>query len=205
MHTPPHQGSVSIYRQSFHIWTLIARFMGPTWGPSGADRTQMGPMLAPWTLLSGDISIIKIKQSRDNLMFIMGNPKLVRWDLYIETDLRVMLQDHWASRAQTPTLQWHHNEHHGISNHRHLDCLLSCLFRRTSIMISKLCVTGLCEANPLVTCGSPHKGPIMREMFPFDDVIINSPNGLRAHNSNLAKIHHIPYICTCHNTSTVQI
>ena len=33
--------------------TLMARFMGPTWGPSGADRTQVGPMLAPWTLLSG--------------------------------------------------------------------------------------------------------------------------------------------------------
>ena len=33
--------------------SLIARFMGPTWGPSGADRTQMGSMLAPWTLLSG--------------------------------------------------------------------------------------------------------------------------------------------------------
>ena len=31
--------------------------MGPTWGPSGADRTQVGPMLAPWTLLSDyDIS-----------------------------------------------------------------------------------------------------------------------------------------------------
>ena len=29
------------------IHTLIARFMGPTWGPSGADRTQVGPMLAP--------------------------------------------------------------------------------------------------------------------------------------------------------------
>ena len=25
----------------------IAKFMGPTWGPSGADRTQVGPMLAP--------------------------------------------------------------------------------------------------------------------------------------------------------------
>ena len=36
---------------------LIARFMGPTWGPSGADRTQVGPMLAPWTLLSGGLSI----------------------------------------------------------------------------------------------------------------------------------------------------
>ena len=34
-------------------YTLIARFMGTTWGPSGADRTQVGPMLAPWTLLSG--------------------------------------------------------------------------------------------------------------------------------------------------------
>ena len=28
------------------------RFMGPTWGPSGAGGTQVGPMLAPWTLLS---------------------------------------------------------------------------------------------------------------------------------------------------------
>ena len=34
---------------------LITRFMGPKWGPSGADRTQVGPMLAPWTLLSGTI------------------------------------------------------------------------------------------------------------------------------------------------------
>ena len=39
-----------------NIWQmtpLIARFMGPTWGPSGANRTQVGPMLAPWTFLSG--------------------------------------------------------------------------------------------------------------------------------------------------------
>ena len=33
--------------------TLIGRFMGPTWGPFGADRTQVVAMLAPWTLLSG--------------------------------------------------------------------------------------------------------------------------------------------------------
>ena len=32
----------------------ITRFMGPKWGPSGADMTQVGPMLAPWTLLSGN-------------------------------------------------------------------------------------------------------------------------------------------------------
>ena len=39
--------------ESDYIDTLIARFMGATWGPSGAGRTQVGTMLAPWTLLSG--------------------------------------------------------------------------------------------------------------------------------------------------------
>ena len=34
--------------------TQIPIFMGPTWGPPGSCRPQMGPMLAPWTLLSGD-------------------------------------------------------------------------------------------------------------------------------------------------------
>ena len=33
--------------------THRAKFMGPTWGPSGSCRPQMGPMLAPWILLSG--------------------------------------------------------------------------------------------------------------------------------------------------------
>ena len=43
--------------QTVHLQknSLIARFMGPIWGPSGADRTQVGPMLAPWTLLSGQV------------------------------------------------------------------------------------------------------------------------------------------------------
>ena len=36
------------------IWTQITKFMGPTWGPSGADRTQTGLMLAPCALLSGE-------------------------------------------------------------------------------------------------------------------------------------------------------
>ena len=31
----------------------IAKFTGPTWGPPGSCRPQMGPMLVPWTLLSG--------------------------------------------------------------------------------------------------------------------------------------------------------
>ena len=34
--------------------TQIARVMGPTWGSPGSCRPQMGPILAPWTLLSGN-------------------------------------------------------------------------------------------------------------------------------------------------------
>ena len=37
---------------------------------------------------------------------------------------------------------------------------------------SKLRVTGHCKGNPPVTSGFPHKGPIERKMFPFDDLII---------------------------------
>ena len=38
------------------LWaqTQIAKFMGPTWVPPGSCRPQMGPMLASWTLLSGE-------------------------------------------------------------------------------------------------------------------------------------------------------
>ena len=45
------------------------------------------------------------------------------------------------------TLQWRHNDHDGVSNHRRHSCLLSRLFRRRSKKTSKLRVTGLCEGN----------------------------------------------------------
>ena len=42
----------------------IARFMGSTWGPPWDDRTQVGPMLDPWTLLSGMITISQIADNQ---------------------------------------------------------------------------------------------------------------------------------------------
>ena len=38
---------------SICVPSQITKFMGPSWGPPGSCRPQMGPMLAPWTLLSG--------------------------------------------------------------------------------------------------------------------------------------------------------
>ena len=47
--TPECHKIVLIHR----LCTRYARFMGPTWDPPGSCRPQMGPMLAPWILLSG--------------------------------------------------------------------------------------------------------------------------------------------------------
>ena len=52
-------------------------------------------------------------------------------------------------------IQCCHNEHDGVWNQVCQDCLLICLLTRRSKKTSKLCITGLCEGNPLVTGGFP--------------------------------------------------
>ena len=76
--------------------------------------------------------------------------------------------------AQVSPLQWLHNECDGVSNHQPHDCLLNRLFRRRSKKTSKLLVTGLREGNSPVTGEFPHKGPVARKKFPFNDVIMPS-------------------------------
>ena len=44
--------------------------------------------------------------------------------------------------------------------------------RRRSRKTSKLRVTGLCVGKSPGPVNSPHKGPVTRKMFPFDDVIM---------------------------------
>ena len=69
-------------------------------------------------------------------------------------------------------LHWRHNDHNGVSNHQPHGCLLNRLFRRRSKKTSELRVTGLCVGNSPGPVNSPHKGPVTRKMFPFDDVIM---------------------------------
>ena len=69
-------------------------------------------------------------------------------------------------------LQWRHNGHNSVSNHQPHDCLLNRLFRWRSKKTSKLRVTGLCAGNSPGPVNSPHKWPVTRKMFPFDDVIM---------------------------------
>ena len=73
-------------------------------------------------------------------------------------------------------LQWRHNGCDGVSNHQSHDCLLNRLFRCRSKKTSKLRVTGLCVGIHRWPVNSPHKGPVTRKMFPFDDVIMRLQN-----------------------------
>ena len=71
------------------------------------------------------------------------------------------------------SLQWRHYDQDGVSNHQPRGCILNRLFRRRSKKTSKLRVTGLCVGNSRGPVNSPHKGPVTRKMFPFDDVIMD--------------------------------
>ena len=68
-------------------------------------------------------------------------------------------------------LQWRHKEHDGGSDHQPHDCLLKVYSgadeRKHQSSASLAFVLGI-HRWPV---NSPHKGPITRKMFPFDDVI----------------------------------
>ena len=69
----------------------ITRFMGPTWGPPGTCRSQMGPMLAPWTLLSGasnaeNVSISWLLHVTASFFFL----KIIRRQLDVDSRQFVM-------------------------------------------------------------------------------------------------------------------
>ena len=56
-----------------NMLSQITWFMGPTSGPSGADRTQVGSMLAPRTLLSGILCIIDMYRNNEWFVCRYGN------------------------------------------------------------------------------------------------------------------------------------
>ena len=94
------------------------------------------------------------------LKLLMASHSLVRWHL----------RPQWWRRSGP--LHWHHNDHDGVSNHQPHDCLFNRLFRRRSKKTSKLRVTGFCVGNSPGPVNSPHKGPVTRKIFLFDDVIM---------------------------------
>ena len=61
-------------------------------------------------------------------------------------------------------LQWRHNAHDNVSNHRPHHCLHNRLFRHRSKKTPKLRITGLCAGNSPVTGEFPHKWPVAQNV-----------------------------------------
>ena len=71
--------------------------MGPSWGPPGSCQPQMGPILAPWTLLSG---ILIEKEGVDQLAMNL-NPKTsfseAEWCIYASLNYTIIGSDNGLS------------------------------------------------------------------------------------------------------------
>ena len=70
------------------------------------------------------------------------------------------------------SLQWRHNDSDGVSNHQPHDCLLKRLFMRRSKKHQSSASLSFVRGIHRSPVNSPHKGPVTRKMFPFDDVIM---------------------------------
>ena len=76
------------------------------------------------------------------------------------------------------TLQWRHDGRHGvsISSDQHLDCLLNRSFRRRTFKYQSSASLAFVREIHRSPVNFPHKGPVTRKFFPFDDVIMISPH-----------------------------
>ena len=102
---------ISIYMYTlFHQLLDIpdSRLMGPTWGPSGADRTQVGPMLAPWTLLSGMLLCIEypLSISESNVKKITFCYKCINYRLVKHKSCTLLPPDKSQSSFYIPCAIW---------------------------------------------------------------------------------------------------
>ena len=70
------------------------------------------------------------------------------------------------------SLQWCHNGRNGVSDHQPHHCLFNRLLRRRSKKTSTLPSLAFVRGSHRWPVNSPHKWPVTRKMFPFDDVIM---------------------------------
>ena len=127
----------------------IAKFMGPTWGPPGSCRPQMGPMLAPWILLSGWFRRIDIWRCWCSLIsLVWSSPKCGH---YINVIMGGM-------ESQITSLTSVYSTVYSDAYQRKHQSSPSLPF-----------VRGI-HRSPV---NSPHKWPVTWKMYPVDDVIMD--------------------------------
>ena len=166
-------GFLMLVRWHLHIeWGTMRWF---NWLPCQCNRRCYNGLtqgMSPWWSLLELLSWCHTLKSsyrgsledRAHVEFLYGCP-IFRW-------VEVTCLHGRVARMIALVLQWRHNGRGSVSNHQLHDYLLNRLFRRRSKKTSKLHVTGLCAGNSPGPVNSPHKWPVTRKMFPFDDVIM---------------------------------
>ena len=77
----------------------------------------------------------------------------------------------WCIQLFPPIAVMSH-EHHSISNHQQLDCMINRLFRLTSKKTPKFCASLIPWWGGSPSVDFPHKGPVMQKVFPCHDITV---------------------------------
>ena len=153
--------SLSIFHKHFYEPTIT----GPQKYPdSKVHGANMGPT---WVLSATDGPHVGSTNLATRVYVCMtGDGAVKQYVLYISCVCVYLCY------MSVYTLRWRHDDRYGVTNHQPHHCLLNRLFRRRSKKTSKLRVTGLCGGIHRGPVNSPHKWPVTRKIYPFDDVIM---------------------------------
>ena len=92
---------------------------------------------------------------------------------FSSADEVTMKGDTWNSVNQAPWM-WRHNGRDCVSNHQPYDCLLNLLFKQIKESIKAPRHWHLCREFTGGRSFPAHKWPVTRNMFTFDDVIMQN-------------------------------
>ena len=90
------------FTQHYEWPTLIARFMKPTWGPPGADRTRDGPHVGPMSLAIWEVSIPLVKLTTDSK--VVNN--IIKW---VWISWKPIFQSQWKNVRRVALCQYKHD------------------------------------------------------------------------------------------------
>ena len=155
-------------------WTQISEI---SWAPHGTCQLMGMPVRSAfpfhylyWLIKMCSPGLIYLDSARNINVCILST---LGWGVNIPgmRDYCISIWTHGdvmtCERSPHP-LQWRHNGLDGVSNHQPNDCVLYRYIKNQS-SASLAFVRG----NHRWPLNSPHKGPVTRKMFPFDDVIMH--------------------------------
>ena len=132
------------------------------------------PSVAGFLYVSSTISNDVIASKTLHKSIIWSQKKWQKTCITLQSVLCLLITSlRWFGAETFSPLLWRHNGPDGVSSHQPHSCLLNRLFRRRSrkkhqSSASLAFVRGI-HRSPV---NSPHKGPVKRKIFPFDDVIM---------------------------------